>query len=141
MSEYIYKMEKVLEYRSHLEKKKVEEYARVNIKLGEEKDRLQELREEYDGKGRTQEKGLHEMRMQFLYKEKLKLDMSHQEARILVTETKVEDARGVLIEARKDRKIMEILKEKDKTQFLFEVSQKEQKELDDISIMKYASRA
>ncbi len=141
MSEYIYKMEKVLEYRSHLEKKKVEEYARVNIRLGEERDRLSELQEEYDGKGKNQEKGLHEMRMQFLYKEKLKQDMSFQQARIVVTENKVEDARGFLIEARKDRKIMEILKEKDKTQYLFEESQKEQKELDDISIMKYASRA
>lgn len=141
MSEYKYKMEKVLEYRSHLEKRKVEDYARINMRLEEEKERLLELREEYGGKNRSQETGLHEMRMQFLYKEKLRRDMHVQEVQIKATENKVEDARGYLIEARKDRKIMEILKDKDKTQYLFEESQKEQKELDDLSIMKYATRA
>lgn len=141
MSEYKFKMEKVLEYRSHLEKRKVEDYARENMRLEEEKDRLLELREEYGGKNRDQETGLHEMRMQFLYKEKLRRDMHVQEVQIQATENKVEDARGYLIEARKDRKIMEILKDKDKTRYLFDVSQKEQKELDDITIMKYASRA
>lgn len=140
MSGYTFKMEKVLEYRNHLEKKKVEDYTRVNMKLDEEKDRLLELQQIYDGKNQDQEKGLHEMRMQFLYKEKLKQDILGQQAQIRETEGKVDGARVLLIEARKNRKIMEILKDKDKTRYLQEASHKEQKELDDLSTMKYATR-
>lgn len=140
MNGYKYKMEKVLEYRSQLEKKKVEDYARVNMTLEEQKDRLAELKDEYGGKNRDQETGIHEMKMQFLYKEKLRRDMYYQEVKIQDTEHKVNDARDILIEARKDRKIMEILKDKDKTQYIQEVNLKEQKELDDISIMKFASQ-
>ncbi len=140
MNGYKFKMEKVLEYRSQLEKKKVEDYARVNMTLEEQKDRLAELQDEYSGKDRDQETGINEMKMQFLYKEKLRRDMFHQELKIQDTENRVNDARDILIEARKDRKIMEILKDKDKTQYIQEVNLKEQKELDDISIMKFASQ-
>jgi len=81
---------------------------------------------------------VNEMKMHLLYREKLKNQLNSQKKKVDEIETKLEDARGNLIEARKDRKILEKLKEKDKEKFDAEQASREQKELDDLSIMKYA---
>jgi flagellar protein FliJ len=135
---YSFKMEKVLEYRSNMEKTKVEDYAKINILLNKEKEHLDNLESEYNSKTKKTVTNVSEMKMQLMYKEKLKKQLNSQKEKVDEISTNLEDARGNLIEARKDRKIMEKLKEKDKEKFDAVAASNEQKELDDISIMKYA---
>lgn len=136
--DYKYKMEKVLDYRSTVEKHKVEDYAKINQKLDQEKEHLVNLEEEFDLKKKEITTDVNSMKMSFLYKEKLKTELTHQKKKVDEIIHKANDAREVLIEARKDRKIMEILKEKDKEKFHHEMLIREQKELDDFTIMRFA---
>ena len=138
MLRYQFKMEKILDYRSNVEKTKVEDYAKINLLLDKEKCHLDGLETELKNKNQNTASSVNEMKMQFLYMEKLKGQLQTQKRKVDEISSSLEDARGNLIEARKDRKIMELLKEKDKEKFNAEMASKEQKELDDISIMKYA---
>lgn len=131
-------MEKVLEYKNSVEKKKVEDYAKINILLSKEKEHLDSLESEYNSNAGKKAVSVNEMKMNLMYREKLKNQLTSQKRKVDEIETKLEDARGNLIEARKDRKIIEKLKEKDKEKFDAELASREQKELDDLSVMKYA---
>ncbi len=135
---YQFKMEKVLEFKTNVEKTKVEDYVKINIKLSKEMDYLSEIETLYQDKNKKKGMDLSELKMQFLYKEKLKDQLQSQKKKVDEITIHLEDARGHLIEARKDRKIMEKLKDKDKEKFESDVFYQEQKELDDISVMKFA---
>jgi len=136
--DYKFKMEKILDYKNSVEKSRTEDYLKASHHLAKEKDELEQLTLAYDKQNQEKKGDLSQMKMQFLYKEKLKTALFHQEKKVEVLSTRVEDARGHLIEARKDRKIMENLKEKDRERYRMEILASEQKELDDLSIMKYA---
>lgn len=136
--DYKFKMEKILEYKNSVEKSRTEDYLKASHHLALEKDELEQLSLAYDKQNQEKKGDLSQMKMQFLYKEKLKTALFHQEKKVEVLSTRVEDARGHLIEARKDRKIMENLKEKDRERYRMEILASEQKELDEISIMNYA---
>mgnify|MGYP002479885693 CR=1 FL=1 len=137
MKNYKYKMDKVLEYRENIEKVKVEDYAKINYKLMKEQEHLSKLQEEFEEKKKKSASDIYGMKMNFLYKEKLKAELDAQVHRVDEISEKAHTARGILIEARKDRKIMEMLKEKDHENFKKEVLAEEQKELDDLSVMRF----
>jgi flagellar protein FliJ len=138
LQSYHFKMEKILEYKCNLEKTKVEDYAKINILLNKEQEHLDNLINEYDSKIKKKVISTYEMKSQFLYLEKLKKQLQAQKEKIDGISEKLEGARESLIEARKDRKIMEKLKEKDKEKFIFEASCQSQKELDDMAIIRFA---
>lgn len=134
---YRFKMEKVLEYKSTVEKNKVEDYARINQKLDIEQEHLSDLEFQFDERKKEKLTDVHGLKMQFLYKEKLKTELLHQKKKVDEIIHKADDARENLIEARKDRKIMEMLKDKDREKFNREMLTREQKELDDFSVMRF----
>lgn len=138
MKSYQFKMEKVLEYRENVEKAKVEDYTRIHYKLMKEQEALKRLQDTLEEKKKEKTKDLNSMKLGFLYKEKLKAEVSRQTDRVAAMEKKAEAAQTVLIEARKDRKIMEMLKEKDQEKHRLDLLNTEQKELDDLNIMRYA---
>lgn len=138
MKNYKFKMEKVLEYRENVERVKVEDYAKINYSLSKEKERLDTLQENLNEKTKVHSTNLNAMRMNFLYREKLKAEVDRQMSKVQEISIKADTAQQILIEARKDRKIMEMLKEKDQEKFRLELLNSEQKELDDLSIMRFA---
>ncbi|MBF7096320.1 flagellar export protein FliJ [Alkalibacter mobilis] len=137
MKNYRFKMEKVLEYKSNVEKLKVEDYAKINLKLLEEKEQLEDLEAAYNTENRKKIHDIKHMKMHSLYKEKLRNQLNAQENRINEMTDRLECARGNLIEARKDRKIMENLKDKDRIKYDKMIRESEQKELDDLTVMKH----
>lgn len=139
---YHFKMEKVLEYKNRVEKGIIEDYAKINTKLSKEKEHLDSLKSQYEQNGHKEKPkaDLNNMKMQFLYKEKLKNEMTYQEKKVANINKKLEEVRIDLVEARKDRKIMENLREKDKEHYEKKIKEHEQKELDDLTIMKYGRR-
>lgn len=138
MKSYKFKMDKVLEYRENVEKVKVEDFAKITHKLRKEEEHLKDLQETLKEKKKVKQQDLYGMKMGFLYREKLKAEVDRQVMKVQEISVKAEAAQSVLIEARKDRKIMEMLKEKDQEKYRLELLQSEQKELDDLSIMRFA---
>lgn len=138
LGSYQFKMEKVLEFKSSVEKTKVEDYARINIRLSKEQEHLEDLETQYRERQKHTVQDVNGMKMQFLYREQLKSQMNTQKNKVEEITVSLEQARSRVVEARKDRKIMENLKEKDKERFTQAVQMKEQKEMDDMTIMRFA---
>jgi len=135
---YKFKMDKVLEYRENVEKVKVEDFAKITHKLRKEEEHLKDLQETLEEKKKVKQQDLYGMKMGFLYREKLKAEVDKQVSKVQEISVKAETAQNVLIEARKDRKIMEMLKEKDQEKYRLDLRNTEQKELDDLSVMRFA---
>lgn len=137
MKSYKFKMDKVLEYRENVEKVKVEDFAKITHKLRREEEHLKDLQETLEEKKKVKQQDLYGMKMGFLYREKLKAEVDRQVSKVKEISVKAEAAQHVLIEARKDRKIMEMLKEKDREKYRLDLLNTEQKELDDLSVMRF----
>lgn len=137
MKSYKFKMDKVLEYRENVEKVKVEDFAKITHKLRREEEHLKDLQETLEEKKKVKQQDLYAMKMGFLYREKLKAEVDRQVSKVQEISVKAEAAQHVLIEARKDRKIMEMLKEKDQEKYRLDLLNTEQKELDDLSVMRF----
>lgn len=137
MKSYKFKMDKVLEYRENVEKVKVEDFAKITHKLRREEEHLKDLQETLEEKKKVKQQDLYGMKMGFLYREKLKAEVDRQVSKVQEISVKAEAAQHVLIEARKDRKIMEMLKEKDREKYRLDLLNTEQKELDDLSVMRF----
>ena len=137
MKSYKFKMDKVLEYRENVEKVKVEDFAKITHKLRREEEHLKDLQETLEEKKKVKQQDLCGMKMGFLYREKLKAEVDRQVSKVQEISVKAEAAQHVLIEARKDRKIMEMLKEKDREKYRLDLLNTEQKELDDLSVMRF----
>jgi len=136
---YIFSMEKVLDYREDIEKLKAEEFAKIKLEIsGIEKEIAKlniELKETNEKIFEVQ--NAYELIQVQLYREALEEKLEIQ--KLLLSEKKkaLEDKRAELTKAQSDRKIMEKLKEKDYSQFMYKKNMKEQKKLDDISVMKF----
>jgi len=132
-------MEKVLDYREDIEKLKAEEFAKIKLEIsGIEKEIAKlniELKETNEKIFEVQ--NAYELIQVQLYREALEEKLEIQ--KLLLSEKKkaLEDKRAELTKAQSDRKIMEKLKEKDYSQFMYKKNMKEQKKLDDISVMKF----
>ena len=137
MKSYKFKMDKVLEYRENVEKVKVEDFAKITHKLRREEEHLKDLQETLEEKKKVKQEDLYGMKMGFLYREKLKAEVDRQVSKVKEISVKAEAAQHVLLEARKDRKIMEMLKEKDREKYRLDLLNTEQKELDDLSVMRF----
>ncbi|HOK62329.1 MAG TPA: flagellar export protein FliJ [Soehngenia sp.] len=139
MENYIFSMEKVLDYREDIEKLKAEEFAKIKLEIsGIEKEIAKlniELKETNEKIFEVQ--NAYELIQVQLYREALEEKLEIQ--KLLLSEKKkaLEDKRAELTKAQSDRKIMEKLKEKDYSQFMYKKNMKEQKKLDDISVMKF----
>lgn len=139
MENYIFSMEKVLDYREDIEKLRAEEFAKIKLEIsGIEKEIAKlniELKETNEKIFEVQ--NAYELIQVQLYREALEEKLEIQ--KLLLSEKKkaLEDKRAELTKAQSDRKIMEKLKEKDYSQFMYKKNMKEQKELDDISVMKF----
>ncbi|MPW24795.1 flagellar export protein FliJ [Alkalibaculum sp. M08DMB] len=142
MKAYSFPMEKVLEWRTHSEKSTMEKFAVLQNELQHHKLVLLELTNRYES---TKERSLkyktiQELLQQQLYKQKLEEKISLQNKAINSTSANLEKVRVELIAAQKDRKIMEKLKEKDFSTYNDEVKDEEQRELDEIAVLKFKKK-
>lgn len=80
------------------------------------------------------------LKHQHLYIQKIEDKIQEQDGLIQETNEKLEDARLELVEAQKNRKIMEKLKEKDIDAYRHNINSAEQRELDEIAVLKYQNQ-
>lgn len=139
MKAYKFSMEKVLELRTNKEKSSMEYFASMQRDLMKEKSKLLELRGEKDSiKLKSNKcKNIVELRQLHLCKEWLEKKIQAQLKRIEESKENLEIARQELISAQKDRKIIEKLKEKDYEIYQDNEKAIEQKNLDEMAVLKY----
>lgn len=132
-------MESILNLRENEEKDTMENLVKVQNELETQKAILRDLimAEEDARKNKSKCDDIHQLRHQNLYKEKLEEEIQRQDELIDTISLKFEEARLELIEAQKNRKVMEKLKEKDMEEYIADLRYVEQKELDEMAILKY----
>lgn len=139
MENYIFSMEKVLDYREDIEKLKREEFAKINLEISQVEAEIAkiniELKEINEKIFKIQ--NANELFQIQLYREALEEKLEIQKLRLSEKRKALEDKRKELTKAQADRKVMEKLKEKDYSQFVYKKNLKEQKELDEFSVMRF----
>lgn len=139
MKTYKFSLEKVLEWRQDSEKKVAKKFAILQDELQYQINTLNNLRMEDENikKKILQLNNIQDLKQQYLFKQSIEEKIERQEILIEETKAKLEELRLELLEAQKNRKIMEKLKEKDYAAYKHEIDYKEQKELDEMAVLKY----
>lgn len=142
MNSYEFSMEKVLKWREDIEKTNMESLAKIQNELRRQESILRDLmQEEKRVKANSPRyKDINQLKLQHLYIQKIEGEIQEQDDLIQETSGKLEDARQELIEAQKNRKIMEKLKERDMDAYRHSINSAEQKELDEIAVLKHQNK-
>lgn len=139
MSRFVFNLESLYAFRQRTEELVQKEFSEVNLQLAAEERRLSELAAlqkasstELDG---LKERGapVADIQMQQAYLEGLRRHMKAQGEIVGKARALVEKKRAELIEASRDRKVMEIMKERSLEAHNLKVSRREQKEADDLT--------
>lgn len=135
-------MGKVLEYREGVEKDHIEKFSSKQNLLLLKQEEIRKLVDEYKQikKETSSYKSIDDMVREQLYRQNLADKISLEETYLKDLSNDLELARGELVNAQKDRKIMEKLKEKDYDKFQSQIRELEQKDLDEVNTLKFARR-
>lgn len=139
MSRFVFNLEPLYGYRQRLEELSQKEFAEVNLRLQAEEKRLIEMNELYRNSALEmdvlKEKGaaVRDVEMHHLYLEGLKRHIKAQEAAIGQIRKLLEKKRSELIDAARNRKVMEIMKERSLNAHNLKENKLEQKESDDLT--------
>lgn len=139
MEKFVFKLQKVLDYRSEIEEKKKDEFAKAQKKLLSEKDKLENLIERK--KSAVEDKSNYKSKLDYQlllnYIDFMDNKIENQMAEIKKAEDELAIKKDELIKSTSDRKVIEKLKEKAKDEFDLEVGQKEQKLNDGFALFSY----
>ncbi|SIO26884.1 flagellar FliJ protein [Carnobacterium alterfunditum] len=139
MANYTFSMEKVLDWRSDTEEEKKKNLAQVQQNKLQQETILQRLIGEnikIKNDSLTTSR-IDVLRRQNLYKDMIDEKIIHQKNVVNKAEKNVEVARIALMEAHKDRKVMEKLREKEYTFTMEQEKQDEQKQLDEMAALSF----
>lgn len=144
MAGFKFSLEKVLKYREQLENEAKALAAGLQQKSQALKDRYAQLKQEE----RLQEQKLAatpfsqsgERWLIDMYIKAIRQDIAQTQTDIAKTDAELEQAKRVLAEKSKDRKIMEKLKEKHFEQYKKEEQLKEQRNLDEIASIRFKAQ-
>lgn len=139
MANYTFSMEKVLDWRSDTEEEKKKQLGQVQQNKQQQETLLQRLISEnikIKNDSLTTLR-IDVLRRQNLYKDMIDEKIIHQKNIVHKAEKDVEVARVELMEAHKDRKVMEKLKEKEYTFTMEQAKQEEQKQLDEMATLSF----
>jgi flagellar FliJ protein len=138
---YKFSLEKVLEWRAEIEKRIAKSFAIVQNELNYQEITLNNLRLENESikKKILELNNINDLKQQYLFKQSVEQKIKEILKLIEQTKTKLEKLRLDLLEAQKNRKIMEKLKEKDYIEYKENLMLEEQKELDEIAVFRYGA--
>lgn len=139
MRAYKFSLEKVLEWREDSERDTAKVFASIQNELQYQQNGLNSLRLEDENikKKILTLNNINELKQQYLFKQSIEEKIERQIILIDETTKKLEKQRLELLEAQKNRKIMEKLKEKDYNTYKEDLMNAEQKELDEMAVLKY----
>jgi len=137
-----FELEQVLSYRCEVEKARKMEFVSAKLEcehanevLSRHKTDVDELSREFCTR-HTELSNIEEMRRYVDFFARKKEDIKNQQERISQLDGVLSERRDVLLDATRDKKVLESLKEKKAREFKQEMAQKEQAFLDEIAIQK-----
>lgn len=141
-----FELEQVLGYRREMEKLRKQEFAtsresfeRANDLLRRGEELIEGLSEEF--RSRQQELGsIDEIRMYLDFFKRKREDIKNQKDLVQQLDIAMNERREDLLEASKEKKVLESLKERKAREFGLILGQKERKFLDEISVQKKAGK-
>ena len=139
-----FELEQVLVYRREMEKMRKQEFATSKRNFEQAGDDLRREEEQVDGlseefRCRQKELGnIDEMRMYSDFFARKREEIKNQKELIEQLDVVMNERREDLLEASKDKKVLESLKDRKARDFRMEMEQKERNFLDEISIQKKA---
>lgn len=139
MERFDFKLQKVLDYRISIEDEKKEEYVEAQKNVLKEENLLTYFQNQ---KRKAMEsvselKTCPELQAYSRYNEFMDKKILSQKDAIIRAKTIFEEKKEELLKSISDRKVLEKLKERAKEEYDFESLRKEQKFIDDLSIMSY----
>lgn len=139
MASQTFSMEKILDWRSDLEETAKRNVAQVQVKIDAQQAVLEDLiRENIKVKNeRLKINQINDMRHQQLYQALLDEKIIHQKNQLDLTQKELEAAQADLLEAHKDKKVMEKLKEKELWMTAELIKKEEQQQLDEIATLSF----
>lgn len=140
MARFRFRLEPVLNYRSALEEKAKEELAGSLARYQREKQVLEQLEEDLSAHTRPVACGkvdLTQLTMLESYQRYLEMQLEKQAARVRAAEETVAKCRRKLEQKMRERKVVEVLKDKQYHEFLYQEEREEQKFLDDIATVRF----
>lgn len=139
MASQKFSMEKILDWRSDIEEMAKRTVGQVQVKIEAQKAVLEDLiRENTKIKNdQLMTTKINDLRHQQLYKALLDEKIIQQKNQLDLTQKELEDAQAKLVEAHKDKKVMEKLKEKELWSALELEKKEEQQQLDEIATLSY----
>lgn len=139
MEKFVFKLQKVLDYKFEIEEKKKDEFVKAQKKLLFEKNKLENLIERK--KSAVEDKSNYKSKLDYQlllnYIDFMDNKIENQMAEIKKAEDEFAIKKDELIKSTADRKVIERLKEKAKDEFNLEIGQKEQKLNDDFALFSY----
>lgn len=143
---FIFKLQSVLDYRRNIEEKILNEFSEKKRELDAEQQKLKQLIKEridiIDELRKMQNKSLHadDIGNRVSYIEQLRKNELVQRKAISQVEAQLEAKRSELLDAVKKRKVMEKLKERHTEEYESNVRAYEQRDSDEMSVLKYGRR-
>lgn len=139
MKLYNFSMERVLEWRENQEKSSMEEFALLQNELNYEKSILLDLIKEYETSKDKNHRNINvnEIRQLQLYRQVLEDRIDCQNRAIVKKTNELETVRLELVDAQKDRRVMEKLKERDFSKYKDDIRYAEQREIDEIAVLRF----
>lgn len=139
MDRYKFKLQKVLDYRTDFEDKKKEEFAEAQKIYIDEKDKLNKLvnTKEKEKQRSMDMKSIFEYQNYVKYIEFLNNKIEIQRHNLSVAEKFLSEKTEELVDAMKEKKVMEKLRDKTKNEFEYDASVKEQKQNDDFALFSF----
>lgn len=137
-----FELQQVLNYRADLEKLRKQDFASAKQdleaacdKLDQQKQETELIAEEFCGR-QQQMDSVFELQLYADFFSRKREELKEQQRKIDLLDRVLEDRREVLVQATKDKKVMEQLKEKQKEAFRREIAHKEGLLLDEIATQK-----
>lgn len=137
-----FELQQVLSYRTELEKLRSQEYVAAkqdldtaSTRLQREQDETEQLAQEFCGR-QQQIDSIYEMQLYADFFARKREELKMQQERVALLDRVLEDRRSELMQAAKEKKVMERLKEKQNQAFQREQNHKEDLQLDEIAIQK-----
>ena len=143
---YEFRFDPVLRHRENIEKNHIYDMSKLQTSLTEEERVLalsiDQVRKILAYIARAENQGIrpNELAMYRTFLGSARVHMSDQEKKIINIQESIENKRLELINASKEKKVLEKFKQKNKQKFVFERNKKEQKEMDEIATKMYLGR-
>ncbi|BCS55824.1 flagellar export protein FliJ [Geobacter sp. SVR] len=142
MASKVFELEQVLKYRLEIERLRKHEFASAKRDLEQAHEQLQQqeayvhdLAREFSQRQRELE-SIDELRRYVDFLTRKKNDISKQKERVHWLGSVLHERRGVLVDATKDKKVLESLKEKKAQEFRQAMERLEQSFMDEIAIQR-----